>query len=72
MDRTRLIEKIKKCLALGKSPFPGEAVVALEKAREIMDAYNITPEDITLAEISGKRTEEAAGARSLPHYLKIH
>lgn len=50
--RKALLAKIRKCLALGKSSNEAEAAAALTKARELMDAYGLTAEDVELSEIS--------------------
>lgn len=60
-NRKALLAKIRKCLALGKSSNEAEAAAALAKARELMDAYGLTAQDVELSEISD---ELAKGNRS--------
>lgn len=60
-NRKSLLAKIRKCLALGKSSNEAEAAAALAKARELMDAYGLTAEEVELSEIS---EELAKGNRS--------
>jgi hypothetical protein len=49
-DRDRMIERVRKCLALSKSPNEHEAAAALRQAQKLMAAYNITESDVGLAE----------------------
>lgn len=60
-NRKTLLAKIRKCLALGKSSNEAEAATALAKARELMDVYGLTSQDVELSEIS---EELAKGNRS--------
>lgn len=60
-NRKALLAKIRKCLALGKSANEAEAAAALAKARDLMDAYGLTAEDVELSEIG---EELAKGNRS--------
>ncbi len=45
-----LKKKIQKLLALSKSPNENEAMIALEKAHDLMEEYNITESDVTIVE----------------------
>ncbi len=56
MDRDRIIEKIKKCLALGRSCEPHEAALAMKRARELMEKHGVTMDDVDLSEVSRQRT----------------
>lgn len=60
-NRKALLAKIRKCLALGKSSNEAEAAAALAKARDLMDAYGLTAQDVELSEIG---EEPAKGNRS--------
>lgn len=46
MDKARIIEKIKKCMALGKSSNAHEAAAALRQAQKMMNAAGLTEDDI--------------------------
>jgi hypothetical protein len=48
-DRNKIIDKIRKCLALSKSANENEAAAALRQAQKLMQAYNVTEEDVGLA-----------------------
>ena len=48
MDQEKIIDKIKKCLALAKSDNPHEAATALRQAQKLMEQHNLTEQDISL------------------------
>jgi hypothetical protein len=50
-EHEKLLEKIKKCLALSSSSNPHEAETALRQARKLMDAHDITVQDVQAAEV---------------------
>lgn len=49
----KIIDKIKKLLALSKSDNPNEAALALQKAQALMQEHNITMGRISLSDITG-------------------
>ena len=55
------ISKVKKLLALSKSSNPNEAALALERARELMDKYEISSSDLAYSDIN---TKEGAGFKA--------
>lgn len=46
MDRNQALEKIAKCLALGKSPNEHEAAAAMRQAQKLMVAYGISEREL--------------------------
>ena len=50
-NNEKLLEKLKKLLALAKSDNPHEAALALQRAQKLMQAYNITQADLALSDI---------------------
>lgn len=68
MDKQRIIAKIKKCLALGKSCEPHEATLAMKRARELMEKHGVRADDVSLAGISCKDAF-MSGARNPPRFL---
>lgn len=46
MDKEKALARIKKCLALSKSPNEHEAAAALRQAQKLMQAHGITEEDV--------------------------
>lgn len=65
-DHTKILDKIKKCLALSASSNEHEAEAALRQARKLMEAHGITDLDIKAAEAAEHRAK--AGAKSNPAY----
>lgn len=53
-ERERVIRKIKRCLALGKSANANEAETALRQARAMMDKYRLSETDIELSEVGAE------------------
>lgn len=51
MDKKKALEKIKKCLALGKSANEHEAAQALKQAQALMKQYGIGTEEIKLSDV---------------------
>lgn len=45
-ERSRVLDKIKKCLALGKSPNEHEAAAALRQAQKLMTMHSISDDDV--------------------------
>ena len=52
MTSTRIIDKIKKCLALSASANEHEAAAAIRQAQKLMSQYGLTNIDIELADVS--------------------
>jgi hypothetical protein len=45
-DKSKVLEKIKKCLALSKSPNEHEAAAALRQAQKLMAMHNLSEDDL--------------------------
>ena len=52
MDKEKVLEKIKKCLALSKSANEHEAAQALKQAQALMRKYEMTEHDVAFSGIS--------------------
>jgi len=63
-DRNRILDKIKKCLALSASSNEHEAEAALRQARKLMEEHGVTDLDIQAAEAEECRAR--AGAARYP------
>lgn len=48
MDRAKALEKIQKCLALGKSPNEHEAAAAMRQAQNLMRNFGIDEKDLSI------------------------
>ena len=46
MDKAKIIDKIKKCMALGNSSNANEAAAALRQAQKMMNMHGLTEDDI--------------------------
>lgn len=64
MDKEKVLDKIKKCLALSKSSNEHEAAAALRQAKKLMEAHDITGLDMQASEAEERRA--AASARTHP------
>lgn len=58
-EQQRILEKVRKCLALSTSDNPGEAEAALRQAKKLMGKYGITESAVRLAEVNSVQTEKA-------------
>lgn len=63
-DRSKILDKIKKCLALSASSNEHEAEAALRQARKLMEAHGITDLDVQAAEADERRAK--SGAKNQP------
>jgi hypothetical protein len=63
-DHAKIMDKIKKCLALSASSNEHEAAAALRQARKLMEAHGITDLDVQAAQAEERRSK--AGAKSSP------
>lgn len=62
-DRDKIIDKIKKCLALSASSNEHEAEAGLRQARKLMEAHGVSDLDILAAEAEERRTRAGAASR---------
>ncbi len=69
-NNEKILDKLKKLLALSKSDNPHEAAVALQRAQKLMSAYGITQHDIALSDIDESISSYwAAGSVNPPRYM---
>ncbi|MFH2882433.1 DUF2786 domain-containing protein [Citrobacter freundii] len=69
-DKEKVLEKLKKLLALSKSDNPHEASLALQRVQKLMQAYGITRDDIALSDIDESISSYwAAGSINPPRYI---
>ena len=62
-NRDKILDKIKKCLALSASSNEHEAEAALRQARKLMEAHGITDLDVQAAEAEERRAKSSAKAQ---------
>ncbi len=63
MEKEKVLEKIKKCLALSKSANEHEAALALKQAQALMEKHQITDSDVELSKISTEESERRVASR---------
>lgn len=63
-DNTKIMDKIKKCLALSASSNEHEAAAALRQAQKMMEAHDISDVDVKAAQAEERKAK--AGAKSNP------
>lgn len=66
---SRILEKIKKCLALSQSSNPNEAEAALRQARKMMEQHNLELSDVEASRASEARVDAGAGTRVPPVWM---
>ncbi|HEZ6630082.1 TPA: DUF2786 domain-containing protein [Neisseria meningitidis] len=57
MDKKKVLDKIKKCLALGQSANEHEAAQALKQAQALMEKYEVNAVDIALSQVSEQKAD---------------
>lgn len=57
MNKEKILDKIKKCLALSKSANEHEAAQALKQAQALMEKYEVNAVDIALSQVSEQKAE---------------
>ena len=68
MDKQKVLEKIKKCLALGESANEHEAAQAIRQAQILMKKYGISEMDVELSAVTEKGV---ACASTLPTWHQV-
>lgn len=64
----KIMERIQKLLALSKSDNEHEAAIALKRAQALMQEYNVSEQDLELADITREDTH-ACDARKAPTWV---
>lgn len=70
-NKEKILNKIKKCLALSKSANPQEAAIALKQAQALMQEYNVTQTDVMFSDVQ-KQASNSQATEKRPqwdHYL---
>lgn len=72
IDRDRILDKIKKCMRLGKSSEAHEAAAALRQAQKLMAAYNVTQEELLGLEVtSAQVVTPEPYKKKIPLYMNM-
>lgn len=64
----RILNKIKKCLALSNSPEPHEAAAALRQAQKLMEAYGVSQTDLSWSEIGEAEIKSKASVSRIKNW----
>lgn len=64
MDRTKALDKIKKCLRLATSANPHEAAAAMRQAQALMQQFGIGQSDVDMADVM--ESAAVAGSKKTP------
>lgn len=65
----KVIERIKKCLALAQSDNPNEAATAMRQAQKLMREYNLTEASLHISNINENTVKFGNGARRAPEWM---
>lgn len=62
MTRDQALEKIKKCLALGRSGGEHEAASAMRQAQKLMEQFNLREQDVSLSDVTEVKVKACSTA----------
>lgn len=65
----KIIERIKKCLALAQSDNPNEAAIAMRQAQKLMQEHNLTESSLHISNVTEHRVIFGNGARRAPQWM---
>lgn len=65
----KVIERIKKCLALAQSDNPNEAATAMRQAQKLMREYNLTESSLHTSNVTENKIKFGKGARQAPEWM---
>lgn len=67
----KILSKIKKCLALGASPNPHEAAVAMSQAQALMRKHGVDSAQVAMAEVGEAETASRTMSRDKPAHWEL-
>lgn len=67
----KILSKIKKCLALGASPNPHEAAIAMNQANALMRKHGVDASQVAMAEVGEAKTASRTMARDKPAHWEL-
>lgn len=70
MDR-KILEKIKKCLALAKSSNANEAASAMRQAQKLMDIHGVSTDDVAISDVESHMAKAGAGKTPPSHVAML-
>jgi hypothetical protein len=69
MDR-KILDKIKKCLALAKSSNAHEAAAAMRQAQKLMERHGVSADDVAISDVESHMAKAGAG-RTPPSHVAM-
>ncbi|MGM0913735.1 MAG: DUF2786 domain-containing protein [Pseudomonadota bacterium] len=70
MDR-KILDKIKKCLALAKSSEAHEAAAAMRQAQKLMEIHGVTADDVAVSDVESHVAKAGAGKTPPSHVAML-
>jgi len=68
---SKILDKIKKLLALAKSSNEHEAAAALRRAQKLMQEHNLSTDDVSLSEVEQREIKRANAADKQPLWAEL-
>ena len=65
MTRDQALQKIKKCLALGRAAGEHEAAAAMRQAQKLMEQFNLRERDVSMADVSEVKVRASSTAANV-------
>ena len=65
MTKDQALQKIKKCLALGRSATEHEAAAAMRQAQKLMELFNLREQDVSLADVNEVKVKASSTAANV-------
>lgn len=70
MDR-KILDKIKKCLALAKSSNSNEAAAAMRQAQKLMEIHGVSSEALAISDVESHKARAGAGKTPPTHIVML-
>ena len=71
IDRNKIMERLKKLLALATSSNANESASAMRQAQKLMETYAITDEELELSDISEKESRFTSRSKPSAHMIGL-
>lgn len=68
MQREKILDKIKKCLALSASPEPAEAAAAMRQAQKLMELHGVAQSDLVAADLGKAEVRSRASVSRIKQW----
>lgn len=68
MDREKILDKIKKCLALSQSPEPAEAAAAMRQAQKLMELHSVAQGDLVASDLGEAEVRSRASVSRIKQW----